>query len=44
VAREYYRRFLVRYDAPMPPHHHLVEEANQALIRLGAATADAPRR
>ena len=42
VAREYYRRFLVRYDAPTPLHRHLVAEANQALSRL--ATADRLRQ
>ncbi len=35
VARDYYGRFLVRYDAPTARHRHLVEEARQALDRLG---------
>jgi tetratricopeptide (TPR) repeat protein len=42
VARDYYQRFLVRYDAPTPLHRHLVEEAKQALGRLGGG-ADKPR-
>jgi serine/threonine-protein kinase len=43
VARDYYRRFLWHYDAPTPLHRHLVDEANQALGRLGPGTADGPR-
>ncbi|MBA3319196.1 MAG: hypothetical protein H0T50_14050, partial [Gemmatimonadales bacterium] len=35
VAREHYRRFLTRYDMPTPAHRHLVEEAREALLRLG---------
>ena len=35
VARDYYGRFLVRYDAPTALHRHLVDEARHALDRLG---------
>jgi hypothetical protein len=31
VAREYYQRFLVRYDAPTARHRHLLDEASNAL-------------
>jgi TolB-like protein/tetratricopeptide (TPR) repeat protein len=34
-AAEYYRRFLQLYDQPMPAQAHLVEEAREALVRLG---------
>jgi tetratricopeptide (TPR) repeat protein len=44
VAREYYRRFLWHYDAPTSLHRHLVEEANQAIERLGPGGGDQPRR
>ena len=35
LAREYYQRFLQRYDSPSPRMRHLVEEAQAALRRLG---------
>ena len=34
LARAHYRRFLTRYDMPMPAHRHLVEEASEAMRRL----------
>ena len=33
-ARERYRQFLLRYDAPMPSTARLVEEARKAVVRL----------
>jgi len=33
-ATEHYRQFLRRYDSPMPPQQHLVDEARAALARL----------
>ncbi|MEO6057623.1 MAG: hypothetical protein ABIQ49_12355, partial [Gemmatimonadales bacterium] len=42
-AQEHYRQFLLRYDAPMPAHRHLVEEARQALARL-SGVGDPPAR
>lgn len=44
VARDYYQRFVVRYDAPTPFHRYLVGDAKQALVRLGPAGRDQPRR
>ena len=35
MARDFYLRFLVRYDAPTSLHRHLVAEAREALRRLG---------
>ena len=35
-AREYYERFLQRYDRPSPKMRHLVDEAKAALARLEA--------
>ena len=35
LAREYYQRFLWRYDAPSAAHRHLVDEARRALERRG---------
>ncbi len=35
-AREHYQQFLRRYDRPILPHAHLVEEAKGALSRLKA--------
>src|SRR5215218_7296929 len=34
-ARALYRRFLDNYDAPMPAHQRLVDEARAALTRIG---------
>jgi tRNA A-37 threonylcarbamoyl transferase component Bud32/TolB-like protein len=34
VAREYYQRFLQRYDSPSPLMQHLVDEARAAVRRL----------
>jgi tRNA A-37 threonylcarbamoyl transferase component Bud32/TolB-like protein len=34
LAREYYQRFLRRYDLPSPRMRHLVDEARAALMRL----------
>jgi serine/threonine protein kinase len=34
LAREYYQRFLQRYDMPSPRMQHLVDEARAALTRL----------
>ncbi len=34
LAREHYRRFLTRYDMPVPAHRRLVEEASEAMRRL----------
>jgi hypothetical protein len=34
LAREYYKRFLQRYDMPSPRMQHLVDEARAALTRL----------
>jgi TolB-like protein len=34
LARDYYQRFLQRYDLPSPKMHHLVDEARQALRKL----------
>jgi hypothetical protein len=36
LARDYYQRFLVRYDAPSALHRHLVDEAKDASGRLGS--------
>jgi hypothetical protein len=36
LAREYYQRFLQRYDSPSPRMRHLVDEAKAALTRLEA--------
>jgi hypothetical protein len=45
VARDYYQRFLVRYDAPTPLHQHLVQEGREALARLGRRGGrDEPRQ
>jgi hypothetical protein len=33
-ASDYYRRFLQKYDQPMPAQQHLVDEAKTALARL----------
>jgi len=45
VARDYYQRFLVRYDAPTLLHRHLVDEATDAIRRLGTGDrATDPRR
>jgi tRNA A-37 threonylcarbamoyl transferase component Bud32/TolB-like protein len=38
LAREYYQRFLQRYDLPSPKMRHLVDEARAALARLEADT------
>jgi TolB-like protein len=35
-AEAHYRQFLTRYDMPMPTNRHLVDEANEALARLGS--------
>jgi hypothetical protein len=34
LAQAHYRRFLTRYDMPVPAHRHLVAEASEALARL----------
>jgi serine/threonine-protein kinase len=34
LARDYYLRFLRYYDAPEAAHRHLIDDANQALVRL----------
>jgi tetratricopeptide (TPR) repeat protein/TolB-like protein len=36
-AREHYRQFLRRYDAPLRSQRHLVEDARQALDRLSSS-------
>ena len=36
LARDYYQRFLWRYDAPPAAHRHLVDEARRALERRRA--------
>jgi hypothetical protein len=43
IARDYYQRFLVRYDAPTALHRHLVDEAAHAVARSGSE-AGRPRQ
>ena len=42
AARAAYTRFLDRYDSPVAPHRHLVEEARAAAARLNAPASRTP--
>jgi len=43
-AREHYRQFLRRYDAPGLALRHVVEEASAALARLEGRAAEESKR